>query len=110
MVKLRLDLQKNEWIELPKGSKEKDSIYMDGILYKSFTNAKEVMKKKSIDLVVAVTGYPGSGKSKLTEQMASFCDPSFDENRMHQTSQDFIDAIEEETQILKAHVLDEAWS
>jgi len=46
MVKLRLDSEKDEWIELPKGRREQGSIYLDGVLYKSFKSAKKVMKKK----------------------------------------------------------------
>jgi len=114
MVKLRLEIdhsnpKNDKWIVLPKGSKEVGSIYMDGILHSSFKNAKEVMSKKNLDLVIVVTGYPGSGKSKLVGQMAAFCDPSFTEDRMYQSSQEFIDGIEQETEVLKSHVLDEAW-
>lgn len=109
MVKLRLDLKKNEWVELPKGSREQGSIYLDGVLYQSFQSAKKVMEKKSVDLVVVCSGYPGSGKSKLISQIASFCDPTFTEDRMYQTSKDFQEGVLKEDQILRAHVLDEAW-
>lgn len=114
MVKLKLQIdnvnpKNDKWVELPKGSREEGSIYMDGVLYKSFKDAKEVMGKKNLDLVIAVTGYPGSGKSKLVGQIAAFCDPTFNENRMYQSSQEFMEGVRDETEILKAHVLDEAW-
>ena len=114
MVKLRLEIDKanpknDKWVELSKGSREEGSIYMDGVLYKSFKEAKEVMGKKNLDLVVAITGYPGSGKSKLVGQIAAFCDPTFNENRMYQSSQEFMEGVRDETEVLKAHVLDEAW-
>ncbi len=109
MVKLGLNEKGDDWILLPKGSKEEGSIYMDGRLYESFSNAKGVMKKKKLDLVIACSGYPGLGKSKLISQTASFCDPSFTEDRMWQTTEDFVNAVKNETGILKAHVLDEAW-
>jgi len=109
MVKLKLNTQTNEWDELPKGSREEGSIYMDGMLFRSVKKAKGVMQKKSVDLVIVCTGYPGSGKSKLISQVASVCDPSFNENRMFQKTADFQKAVEDETEILKAYVLDEAW-
>lgn len=109
MVKLGLNKDGNDWVRLPKNSKEIGSIYMDGMLYESFSNAKDVMKKKNLDLVIACSGYPGLGKSKLISQVAAFCDPTFTEDRMWQTTDDFVSAVKNETGILKAHVLDEAW-
>jgi len=109
MVKLRLNQSGDDWELMPKGLREEGSIYMDGMLHESFSHAKSIMKKKNIDLVIVCSGYPGAGKSKLISQIASFCDPSFSENRMWQTTEDFIEAVKNEDQVLKAHVLDEAW-
>ncbi len=108
-MKLRLNQQTMEWERLPKGSREEGSIYMDGMLHNSFSFAKGVMKKKNKDLVVCCSGYPGSGKSKIISQVASFCDPTFTEDRMHQTTEEFIEAVKAETGVMKSHVLDEAW-
>ncbi len=109
MVKLIINATGDDWDRLPKGSREEGSIYMDGMLYESFRNVKDIMKKKNLDLVVACSGYPGLGKSKLISQLASFCDTSFDESRMWQKTEDFVKAVKDEKNILKAHVLDEAW-
>ncbi len=110
MVKVGLNKRSMKWELLPKFSKEKGSIYIDGYLYESYDHAKDVMSKKSLDLVTVVSGYPGSGKSKLVSQLASFCDPTFNEDRMYQNSKPFIEACKsEDTKILSAHVLDEAW-
>jgi len=110
MVKLGLNKDKTDWLLLPKGAKDKGSIYLDGYLYESLKEIKEVMRKKSVDIVILVSGYPGTGKSKLAEQIAAYWDPTFDEDRMYQNSKEFEDGVLEETQILKSHVLDEAWS
>lgn len=109
MVKLKLNETGDDWVLLEKNSREEGSIYMDGMLYKSFSHAKRIMKSKNLDLVTACSGYPGLGKSKLISQLASFCDTSFTEDRMWQKTEDFVNAVKDETGILKAHVLDEAW-
>jgi len=109
MVKLRLNQDQTDWELLPKGMREEGSIYMDGILYDSFDNAKKVMRKRNVDLVIAISGYPGTGKSKIAAQLASFCDPSFTEDRMFQTSEEFQEAVENEIEPLKSYVLDEAF-
>lgn len=109
MVKLGLNEKGDDWVLQPKGSREEGSIYLDGMLYESFSHAKAIMKKKNLDLVVACSGYPGLGKSKLISQVASFCDPTFTEDRMWQKTESFVEAVKNETEILKSHVLDEAW-
>lgn len=110
MVKLILDKRIDDWKLLPKYSKEPGSIYMDGYLYDSYNHAKGIMKKKNVDLVTVCSGYPGSGKSKLISQIASFCDPTFSEDRMFQNSTPFIEACKSpDTPIGAALVLDEAW-
>lgn len=64
MVKLKFDKDKNKWIELEKGSKEKGSIYLDGKLRQKLDNVKKIMKKEW-DCVIMVDGIEGSGKSTL---------------------------------------------
>lgn len=109
MVKLRLIKEKNEWMVLPKGTREEGSMYMDAVLYESLIEKVNIMKKKNVDLVILCCGYPGAGKSKLVAQMASIVDPTFTEDRMYQNSKDFSDGVMAETNTLRAHVLDEAW-
>ncbi len=109
MVKFKLNGACDDWERLTKGSKEEGSIYIDGMLYESFSNAKKVMRKKNLDLVIARSGYPGLGKSKIISQVAAFCDPTFSEDRMWQTTEEFVSAVKNETGVLKSHVLDEAW-
>lgn len=110
MVKLGLNKQTMQWEVLPKYSKAEGSIYLDGYLHTSFSDAKRVMQKKNLDLVVVCSGYPGSGKSKIISQLASFCDPNFTEDLMFQNSEPFIEHCKNpDTKILSAAVLDEAW-
>ncbi len=106
MVKVKLDLQKNEWIVLPKGSR--DGMYIDGFVYKTLTDAKAIMEKKDLDLPIAITGYPGSGKSTFGLQAASFLDPTFNVDRMCVDTLEFIDAIKK-AKPLQAVVLDESF-
>jgi len=105
MVKLKLD-EARIWRVLPKYSKE--GMYMDGKLYNSFDNAKGIMKKKDVDLPTAVAGYPGTGKSTITIQIASFCDPTFTEDRMYQTVESFIEGVKN-SNFGEAHALDESY-
>ena len=58
MAKVKYDPIIKDWIKLPKGSKE--GMYTDGFLWNTFSSAKKVMKKKDVDLPVAVSGYPGT--------------------------------------------------
>lgn len=109
MVKLKLNEAGDDWIVLEKGSKDPDSFYYDGETFESLQDIKRVMKRRTVDFFAACSGYPGSGKSKFMSQTASIVDPTFTEDRMHQTTEAFIKAVKEETEPLKAHVLDEAW-
>ena len=107
MVKVKLNRETMKWELLPKGSKE--GMYLDGYLYKSFSHAQDVMRRKDVDLPIAVTGYPGTGKSTTIIQIASFCDPTFNHTRMHQCAEDFIKAVQNAKQG-EAHVLDESYN
>ncbi len=109
MVKLKLNEASDDWIVLEKYSKDPESFYFDGETFQALQDIRKTMRKRSIDFHMAISGYPGSGKSKLASQTATILDPSFDENRMHQTTESFIKAVEAETEPLKCHVLDEAW-
>lgn len=81
---------------------------IDGYLFNSFTDAKGVMNKRDVDLPILVSGYPGTGKSTLTMQLATFCDPTFTEERMCQTTEEFIRQIKI-AKPLQAVALDESF-
>lgn len=81
---------------------------MDGKLYNSFKFAKGVMNKKDIDLVILITGYPGTGKSTLATQLATFVDPTFTEERMCVEVEPFIEQIKK-AKPRQAVVLDESY-
>lgn len=82
---------------------------LDGYIYESFSMAKTIMQKKDVDLPILVTGYPGTGKSTLIMQIATFLDPTFNETRMCQTVEDFIEQIKNSTK-RQAIVLDESYA
>ncbi len=106
MVKVKYDKQKQEWIHLPKFSKE--GFYLDGFIVDSYGSAKKVMKRKDVDLPTVVTGYPGSGKSTFVIQAATFCDHTFNHKRMCQSAEDFIEGIKT-AKVGEAWVLDESY-
>ncbi len=81
---------------------------IDGYLYDSLLEAKEVMNKKDLDLVILISGYPGTGKSTLAMQLATFCDPTFNESRMCTETSDFVEQIKKATK-RQAVVLDESF-
>ena len=81
---------------------------IDGFTHESFSNAKKVMDKRDVDLPVLVTGYPGTGKSTLTMQLATFVDPTFNEERMCQNVSDFIEQIKK-AKPKQAVALDESY-
>lgn len=81
---------------------------MDGYLYESYANAKLIMDKKDVDLPTIVSGYPGTGKSTLVMQIATFLDPTFNESRMCQTTESFIEEIKKADK-RAAIVLDESY-
>ncbi len=109
MVKIKLNGAGNDWVVLENYSKDPASFYFDGETFESLQKIKGIMGKRNVDFHCAVSGYPGVGKSKFTSQVASILDPTFTEDRMHQTTEAFMKAVNDETQPLKCHVLDEAW-
>lgn len=106
MVKLKYDKLKKEWIVLPKGSRE--GMYMDGFLYRSCKSAKEVMDKTNSFLPIAISGYPGTGKSTILTQVATFFDPNFSEKDVSFKPQHFIDLLKN-AKPLSAKALDESY-
>ncbi len=63
-MKLKFDKQKNKWIELEKGSKDPDSIYLDGFLKEKLDLVKALIEK-DWDAVLLLDGLERVGKSIL---------------------------------------------
>ena len=108
MVKVIYNKFKKEWIVLPLGDRREGSIYLDGFIYRSFTKAKKIMERKEVYLPVLGSGYPGTGKTTLFINLATFCDPTFTEKRVYFKPQDFIDALKKASP-LQAYLLDEGY-
>lgn len=66
--------------------------YMDGYLHSAMTTARNVIKK-DWDMIFAVDGSEGSGKSVLAMQMGYYCDPSLTVDRIVFTAKEFRTAI-----------------
>lgn len=80
---------------------------MDGYLKKNLDKAKEVIKK-DWDMVFAVDGMEGSGKSVLAMQCAYYCDPTLTLDRIVFTADEFKTAIKKAKQY-EAIIFDEAF-
>lgn len=81
--------------------------YMDGYLKTNLDSCKEVIKK-DWDMVFAVDGYEGSGKSVLAQQCAKYCDPGFNIERVCFTPKEFVTAIKKAKKF-EAIIYDEAY-
>lgn len=66
--------------------------YLDGYLKTNLDTAKKVIKK-DWDMIFVVDGAEGSGKSVLTMQIAHYCDPTFNIDRVVFTPKDLREAI-----------------
>jgi hypothetical protein len=81
--------------------------YIDGRLYEKIERAKAKLKKDD-DLVLCIDGTERSGKSVLAQQLAKALDPSFTEERMSMTPQEFVNILDK-AQPYQAIVFDEAF-
>lgn len=82
--------------------------YMDGYLVANLDTAKRIIKK-DWDMIFAVDGYEGSGKSVMTMQMAKYVDPELNLDRIVFTPKDFQKAVLE-AEKYQAVVYDEAYT
>jgi hypothetical protein len=82
--------------------------YVDGILKSNLDTAKTVIRK-DWDMIMAVDGAEGSGKSVLAQQCAYFCDPTFNLERITFTPKEFRQAIMG-AEAYQAVVYDEAYT
>jgi len=62
--------------------------YIDGYLKENLDKAKDTIQK-DWDMVFSVDGYEGSGKSVFAQQVAFYCDPTFNIDRIVFTPQAF---------------------
>jgi len=69
-----------------------DEFYMDGILKDNLDIGKRIIKK-DWDLVFVIDGFEGTGKSVFTQQLAKYCDPSFNLSRIVFSDSGFIKAV-----------------
>lgn len=74
-MKLKYNKEKKEWIELPKGSKEEGSIYLDGYLKEKLDNVRHIISK-NWDCVFIIDGDERIGKSTLGLTCAYYLDPN----------------------------------
>lgn len=82
--------------------------YMDGYMQSNLDMAKEVIRK-DWDMIFAVDGMEGSGKSVIAQQMAKYCDPEFDIEHMAFNPKEFVRAIKHAGKY-RSVVYDEAYS
>ena len=80
---------------------------MDGYLKQNLDRAKEIVTK-DWDFVCFIDGYEGSGKSVIAQQVAKYCDPTFNIDRICFNPDDFIKRINEAKKG-EAIILDEAY-
>lgn len=85
------------------------SFYMDDWLNKKLDAGQDIVRKKDEDLVIAVDGEEGSGKSVFSMQLAKRLDPSFCVERVAMNAQQFRDCIMKANKC-QAIVFDEAFS
>ncbi len=104
MVKVALN-EKNEWIELEKGSKQ--GMYIDGYHKATLDTARKIIKE-DWDMVFVYDGMEGSGKSVKCLQDAFYCDPTLNIDRITFNPEDFKKACMSAKKY-QAVVLDEAY-
>jgi hypothetical protein len=95
----------DEWVVLPDHSAS--GLYIDGYLKSNFDIGKREIRN-NWDMIFAIDGYEGSGKSVLTQQLAFYCDPSLCLDRVVFNPEDFKKAIDN-AQKFQAVVYDEAY-
>lgn len=86
----------------------KEQYYMDGYLQDNLDIAKKIIKK-DWDMIFAIDGAEGSGKSVLTQQIAKYCDPTFNIDRIVFTPKSLRLAIIE-SKPYQAIIYDEAYT
>lgn len=67
-------------------------LYLDGYLQKNLDMAKKTIKK-DWDMIFIVDGPERAGKSNITQQIALYCDPTFNLDRVVFTPKQFEEAV-----------------
>lgn len=83
------------------------TIYIDGYLKTNLDTAKSVVKK-DWDMVFVIDGAEGSGKSVIAQQIATYCDPTFNIERIAFKARDFVHIVTHAKQY-EAVIFDEAF-
>ncbi len=65
-------------------------VTLDGYLYETLSNVKEVVSKKDFDYVAIVSGDPGMGKSNFAITCCKYLDPNFNIDSIAMTADEFI--------------------
>jgi hypothetical protein len=86
---------------------QEQEYYMDGYLKSNLDISKKVISK-DWDMILVVDGYEGTGKSVMAFQIAKYCDPTFDLNRIAFNSATFVKAVKKAKQY-QSIVYDEAY-
>lgn len=81
---------------------------MDGYLKSNYDTAKNVIKK-DWDFVFLCDGTEGGGKSVITQQGATYCDPTFNVDRIAFTPEEFKECIRK-AEKYQAVIYDEAYT
>jgi hypothetical protein len=75
-----------------KPSDNTEQYYMDGYLKTAYDRAKDIIKE-DWDFVFLIDGSEGGGKSVIAQQGATYCDPTFNIERITFTPEEFKNAI-----------------
>lgn len=97
--------ENNEWMVL--NDHDTRGLYIDGYLKSNFDIGKREIKN-NWDMIFAVDGYEGSGKSVLTQQLAFYCDPTLNLDSIVFNPEDFKKAIDNAKKF-QAIIYDEAY-
>lgn len=88
---------------------KEDYYFLDNWLCKQLDKVKQTITKRDQDRVIIIDGPEGSGKSTLAAQVARYVDPTFTQERMCLSPDEFIEGINNGKKA-QAVVYDEAYA
>ena len=68
--------------------------YLDGYLKSNLDFSINEVKRRNYDKFVLIFGREGAGKTTLAMQIAKYCDPTFDLDRVCFTPEQFLEAVQ----------------